>query len=150
PEGYKSYSRGKPLRIEEFDLEKKWWKKRTQNEYAWKVSIKEIEDKNFNLDFKNPHFVDKIHRDPDEMIAEYEEQLLNIKFTRNSIKEELRKSNDAGLLIKYFESLYTTSDSIMKLKNVILKLAITGKLIPNKNLDQDINVSINLGHDKLK
>ncbi len=27
PEGYKSYSRGKPLRIEEFFLEKKWWNK---------------------------------------------------------------------------------------------------------------------------
>ena len=25
PEGYKSYSRSKPLTIDEFDLEKKWW-----------------------------------------------------------------------------------------------------------------------------
>ncbi|MBA3035039.1 MAG: N-6 DNA methylase, partial [Desulfobacterium sp.] len=58
PEGYKSYSRSKPLIIGEFDLEKKWWKKRKVTENAWKVSIKEIEARNYNLDFKNPHQVE--------------------------------------------------------------------------------------------
>jgi type I restriction enzyme M protein len=89
PEGYKSYSRGKPLQIEEFDLEKKWWKKRVQNEYAWKVTLKEIEGKNYNLDFKNPHFVDEIHQDPDTLMAQYDEISKELSETRELLKREL-------------------------------------------------------------
>jgi len=89
PEGYKSYSRGKPLRIEEFDLEKKWWTKRKQNEYTWKVSAKEIQDKNYNLDFKNPHFVDAIHLDPEKLLLQYEEISKKLNETREQLKKEL-------------------------------------------------------------
>jgi type I restriction enzyme M protein len=89
PEGYKSYSRSKPLRIEEFDLEKKWWNKRKQSEQAWKVSVKEIEDKNYNLDFKNPHIVDVVHGDPDELMKEYEEISRKLEATRDLLKQEL-------------------------------------------------------------
>ncbi|MGJ1319225.1 type I restriction-modification system subunit M [Sphingobacterium spiritivorum] len=92
PEGYKSYSRGKPLQIEEFDLEKKWWKKRVQNEYAWKVSIKEIEARNYNLYFKNPHIVDEIHLDPDTLLAQYEEINKQLSETRQLLKNELMLS----------------------------------------------------------
>ena len=89
PEGYKSYSKGKPLRIEEFDLEKEWWKKRVQNEYAWKVSLKEIEVKNYNLDFKNPHFVDEVHLDPEKLMLEYEVICNKLNETREILKKEL-------------------------------------------------------------
>jgi len=71
PQGYKSYSRSKPLTIDEFDREKKWWHQREVNEYAWKVSVKEIADKNYNLDCKNPHEVTVNHGEPDELMAEY-------------------------------------------------------------------------------
>ncbi|NQT55698.1 MAG: SAM-dependent DNA methyltransferase [Desulfobacteraceae bacterium] len=54
PEGYKSYSKTNPLRIEEFEPEKKWWKKRKENEFAWKVSIKDIKAGGYNLDIKPP------------------------------------------------------------------------------------------------
>jgi len=54
PEGQKSYSKTKLIRVEEFDSLKKWWKKRTENEQAWKVDIKTIEENGFNLDIKNP------------------------------------------------------------------------------------------------
>jgi type I restriction enzyme M protein len=54
PEGQKSYSKTKTIRVEEFDGLKKWWKKRTENERAWKVDIKTIEENGFNLDIKNP------------------------------------------------------------------------------------------------
>jgi type I restriction enzyme M protein len=39
PEGYKSYSKTKPMRIEEFELEKAWWDNRVEGRYAWKVGI---------------------------------------------------------------------------------------------------------------
>ena len=62
PDGYKSYSRSKPLEIKEFDLEKAWWggpsrKGRKTTENAWKVSAADIAARNYNLDCKNPHAV---------------------------------------------------------------------------------------------
>src|SRR3972149_2190241 len=57
PNGIKSYSKTRPIKIGEFDLEKGWWNKREENEYAWKVSIEEIKRKNYNLDIKNPRVV---------------------------------------------------------------------------------------------
>ena len=55
PEGYKKYTKTKPIRHEEFELEKQWWNKREENQYAWKVSIEEIKNRNYNLDIKNPN-----------------------------------------------------------------------------------------------
>lgn len=47
PAGYKSYSKTKPIRIEEFEPEKAWWgneendfSEREENEFAWKVDFK--------------------------------------------------------------------------------------------------------------
>jgi type I restriction enzyme M protein len=55
PPGVKNYNKTKPIVIEEFDLEKKWWKKRMENEFAWKINIKDLKERNFNLDIKNPN-----------------------------------------------------------------------------------------------
>ncbi len=55
PEGAKAYSKTKPIRIEEFDEIKEWWGKRTEKEYAWKVSINSIIERGFDLDIKNPN-----------------------------------------------------------------------------------------------
>jgi len=55
PEGQKSYSKTKPIKINEFDTLKEWWANREENEQAWKVNINTIKDNGFNLDIKNPH-----------------------------------------------------------------------------------------------
>ena len=55
PEGQKSYSKTKPIRIEEFDPIRKWWKNREEIELAWKVDIETIKKSGYNLDIKNPH-----------------------------------------------------------------------------------------------
>lgn len=54
PEGVKNYNKTRPIQLKEFDLEKKWWTKRKENEYAWKVSFDELKARNYNLDIKNP------------------------------------------------------------------------------------------------
>jgi type I restriction enzyme M protein len=92
PEGYKSYSRSKPLTIQEFEREKKWWKKRKASEYAWKVSAKELEARNYNLDCKNPHEVEVNHRDPDELMQEYLEIALQMKDAQYALKQELMQA----------------------------------------------------------
>jgi len=94
PEGYKSYSKTKPIRIEEFDPEKKWWDKREENEYAWKVSAEDIKTNNYNLDIKNPNAVDPGHGDPEELLAQYRDILDDLSRTRNALKNELMSSLD--------------------------------------------------------
>jgi hypothetical protein len=61
PEGVKAYSKTKPIQKREFDTLKKWWKKRKENEQAWKVSIDTIVENGYNLDIKNPHTPEVIH-----------------------------------------------------------------------------------------
>jgi len=58
PEGYKTYNKSKPIKISEFDIEKEWWSDRDNEKFkkfCWKVSIGEIEKRNYNLDINNPN-----------------------------------------------------------------------------------------------
>jgi len=58
PEGYKTYNKGKPIQIKEFDFEKEWWKDRDNKKFknnCWKVSIDDIQKRNYNLDINNPN-----------------------------------------------------------------------------------------------
>lgn len=58
PEGYKTYNKTKPMRLEEFNLEKEWWKDRNNEKFkpfCWKVSKEDIIKRGFNLDINNPN-----------------------------------------------------------------------------------------------
>ncbi len=55
PKGQKSYSKTRPIRVQEFDGLKKWWNKRVENEQAWKVPIEVIQKRGWDLDIKNPN-----------------------------------------------------------------------------------------------
>lgn len=59
PEGYKAYSKTKPIQNFEFNVLRKWWNNREENEHAWKVDFKTIRDSGYNLDIKNPHQPEK-------------------------------------------------------------------------------------------
>lgn len=89
PAGVKSYNKTKPIRIEEFEAEKKWWKKRKETERAWKVSVDDIAAAGFNLDIKNPNSPDNAHTDPAELLADYRRLLAEISTTRAQLKAEL-------------------------------------------------------------
>ncbi len=99
PHGAKSYNKGKPIRIEEFEPEKKWWgktdkqgvyNKRTENEHAWRVPVEQIKGSNYNLDIKNPHTADDDPGDVDQLLPEHEKLLAQIAETRKKLKQELR------------------------------------------------------------
>ncbi|MEX0943363.1 MAG: class I SAM-dependent DNA methyltransferase [Pseudomonadales bacterium] len=101
PEGYKSYSRSKPLTIAEFGLEKKWWggatrRGRKTTEHAWKVSPKELAGRNYNLDCKNPHEVEVNHRDPEELMIEYQQIVRQLEAAQQALKEELMACLSSG------------------------------------------------------
>ncbi len=76
------------MRIEEFKPEKKWWNKRKENEFAWKVSAKEIKANNYNLDVKNPNTVGP-ENDTDKLLKEYKALMKEIGETRDALKKEL-------------------------------------------------------------
>jgi type I restriction enzyme M protein len=54
PEGQKAYNKTKPIQAKEFNPIKTWWKDRKESDIAWKVDIKTIIDRNYDLDIKNP------------------------------------------------------------------------------------------------
>ena len=88
----KSYNKTKPIRIEEFAAEKTWWKKRVENEHAWRVSIEDIMAGNYNLDLKNPHMKDDSPGDVDKLLPEYEKLLAQIAETRAELKGKLKEA----------------------------------------------------------
>ncbi|MEN9017708.1 MAG: N-6 DNA methylase [Hellea sp.] len=96
PEGVKNYNKTKPMKFEEFQTEIDWWgneengfASRVETEQAWKVSIDEVIARNFNLDIKNPHVIEQISHDPDELLATYEKQQEDISELRNQLKDIL-------------------------------------------------------------
>jgi len=105
PVGAKSYNKGRPIRIEEFEPEKKWWgkpdkhgayNKRVETEQAWRVSINQIKADNFNLDLKNPHNADMGPGDVDVLLPEYENLLAQISETRAKLQQELHHALTAA------------------------------------------------------
>ncbi|MBI4087201.1 SAM-dependent DNA methyltransferase, partial [Candidatus Kaiserbacteria bacterium] len=69
PKEMKQYTKNRGITHEEFDVIRKWWGNRKSNSNAWKVSIKEIQERNYNLDFKNPNGNAKAaHKDPKEVL----------------------------------------------------------------------------------
>jgi len=92
PKGAKSYNKTNPINIKEFDVEKELWEKREESEFAWKVSIEEIQKNNYNLDIKNPNVNGEDFGDPDELLSEYKEIAEEVEEIRNKLKNELMKS----------------------------------------------------------
>jgi len=80
PEGQKSYSKTKPIRLEEFNPIKAWWNKREENGNVWKVSIEEIKDRAYDLDIKNPTFEEE-----------------NKVYTSSELIDKLKKSYNKSL-----------------------------------------------------
>ena len=77
-----------------FDLEKAWWggharKGRKTTENAWKVSAADIAARNYDLDCKNPHAVEVNHREPADLMAEYQEISRQLVEAQRTLRNEL-------------------------------------------------------------
>lgn len=81
PEGVKAYNKTKPIQVKEFEPIKKWWDKRTESDICWKVDIKTIIERNYDLDIKNP-------------IKQEEEHEYNSSELMNLLENSFAKSND--------------------------------------------------------
>ena len=77
PEGRKNYTKTAPIQFEEFAMCLSWWKKREENERAWKIKAADVlkydGDGNLlsvNLDIKNPRAKEDVTHLPPEQLAE--------------------------------------------------------------------------------
>ena len=70
PEGKKQSTKTRPLQYEEFASCLAWWKKREENDRAWKVSASEVLANGCNLDIKNPSSKKDFEHLPPEQLAD--------------------------------------------------------------------------------
>lgn len=90
PEGQKSYSKTKTIRLEEFQLIKDWWNNRVESEVSWKVHIETIKERNYDLDIKNPHIEEEEHEfSSQELIEKLEKGFAKSHTLLNELKQEL-------------------------------------------------------------
>ncbi len=96
PAGVKAYNKTKPMKVEEFETLTNWWgsesdgfSARQENEQAWKVSLAQLQARNYNLDCKNPHVGEQITHDPEVLLAQYHTMQQDIASLRDQLKSIL-------------------------------------------------------------
>jgi len=90
PKGQKSYSKTKTIRLEELNPIKYWWNNRQENDVAWKVNIKTIVDRGYDLDIKNPNWQEEYHEYASaQLIYMMEKSMQKSNELLNQLKSEL-------------------------------------------------------------
>lgn len=128
PANQKSYSKLKPIKFEEFEPIVKWWNNREENEFAYKVNIKDLVD--WDLNIANPNKKEEEKKSSSELYSQFKktEQVIHkeiIELTSNIIE------NPTGILKSIIQdniNLFKTKESISLLREAILLEALTGNL----------------------
>lgn len=96
PEGYKHFSKTKPMKLEHFDKCTEWWENREAIEIdgfdkARKYSIQEIIDNDYNLDLCGiPHEEEEI-LPPKELIQQYQEKRASLNAEIDRTLDEIKR-----------------------------------------------------------
>ena len=96
-EGQKAYSMTKPIRFAYFQDCIDWWggekrENRTETELAWKVSIDEVKERDFDLDIKNPNKVEAELEDPETLLSKLQEAEAETAALQDKLKSILSKA----------------------------------------------------------
>ena len=99
PAGQKHYSMTKPIKFEHLQGCIDWWggadrSDREETEYAWKVSIEEVKDRDYNLDVKNPDKQEDEVGDPEALL----DALIVAETKAAELRDELKNSLMKALL----------------------------------------------------
>jgi type I restriction enzyme M protein len=97
PEGQKAYSMTRPIKQEHFDDCVAWWggpqrEGRVETAQAWRVPIAQIQERNYNLDLKNPHTKAEDHGDPEELLADLQAAERQTAALRDQLKAILAEA----------------------------------------------------------
>ena len=154
PPGYKSYSKTKPILIEEFEPEKAWWDRREETDRAWRVPIKEIQDRGFNLDFKNPRAPRIALEDPDLLLSQFTAKSKDASSLRARLASRLSGAlrhcppdtlSAWSRIADNIQGLFTTPDDLLPLRDAVLRLAVSGSLVeqdPGEGSGKDLVAKI--------
>lgn len=99
PEGYKHFSKTKPMKLEHFDKATEWWDNKEAIEVdgfdkARKYTIQEIIDNDYNLDLCGiPHEEEEI-LPPRELIAQYQEERARLNAEIDKTLDEIKRILD--------------------------------------------------------
>jgi len=171
PTGYKSYSKTKPIRLEEFGEERSWWNNRCNTEQAWVVPVEKIRENGWDLDFRNPNKKSEFQDDPAEMLGRNEHLLSSLERTREQLKTQfisvlttpkikvshsnthisgpsknhissdvIATSGGAQQFVERFDLLVQSASAPKKLCDLVLQLAIRGRLVPQQESDEPADV----------
>lgn len=94
PDGYKNFSKTKPMKLEHFDPAVEWWNNREEItidgfDKAKKYTAQELADKNYNIDLCGfPHEEEEI-LPPKELIQEYQEKRASLNADIDRILEQI-------------------------------------------------------------
>lgn len=96
PEGYKNFSKTKPIMLEHFAPVIEWWGNRSEIEEegfpkAKKYSVQELIDRNYNIDLCGyPHEEEEI-LEPQELIKNYREKRSSLDAEMNRVLDEIMR-----------------------------------------------------------
>ena len=122
PEGYKSYSKTKPMRLEEFEAEKAWWGReendlsdRQESEHAWKIDFKTIKaearakaqphwseaealnNQAADLDLRTKELRDSIKRVKEAEVRDpVEKEIDDLRRTSEKLRQQAKDAQAAG------------------------------------------------------
>lgn len=97
PEGYKHFSKTKPMKLEHFNPVISWWNEREEIEEdgfdkAKKYTKEELEEKySYNLDLCGYPHKEEIILDPHDLIQEYQEERASLNTEIDRVLEEIEK-----------------------------------------------------------
>jgi len=95
PEGYKNFSKTRPIKLEHFEPALEWWNNRVEiidgkNEKARKFTAEEIINRNYNLDLCKFSQDEEVILEPQELIENYVAERSRLNYEIDNILREIQ------------------------------------------------------------
>lgn len=94
PEGYKNFSKTKPMKLEHFEEALSWWNDREEIEVdgfpkAKKYSLQEIVDRNYNIDLCGFPHEEEVIFEPMDLILQFQEKRASLNAEIDHVLEQI-------------------------------------------------------------
>lgn len=94
PEGYKNFSKTRPMKLEHFNEVLQWWENREEIEVdgftkAKKYSVEEIAERSYNIDLCGFPHEEEVILEPMDLIQEYQEKRASLNAEIDHILEQI-------------------------------------------------------------
>lgn len=136
PDGYKTYSKARPVRLGEFDAVKAWWGRRVESERSWRVSVESLRARGFDLLCENPYVSHAVREDARALFARYEreraEGSLVCERLREALEAALREgdgASNAPPALSHFDALVDAPEGIDRVRSLVVRLALAGRIV---------------------